>query len=200
MHWFQFPHIQELTSPTFTSFIWQCYSFSVHSVLFIILKIILVAYLNKELSLWWIFSYLVLLIGGLENELSATIFCRWQVNAYIHTNISKEWKISFCCLGRLDYCKYLNLFCNYTIWLFTAFAQINTSNIQQIICVYALLGNGILPSIVDRKIKWIEEFQSRLIATSIGFSSLIGIICSIIYGIVSFFLLYFYSLVRYGDN
>ena len=86
MHWFQFPLIQELTSPTFTSFIWQCYSFTVHSVLFIILKIILFGFLNKELFLWWIFSYLVSLIGRLENELlSATIFCRWQVNAYIHT-------------------------------------------------------------------------------------------------------------------
>ena len=90
VHWFQFPHIQELTSPNFTSFIWQCYWFSVHSVLFIILKIILVAYLNKELSLWWIFSYLVLLIGGLENERSATIFYWWQVNTYIHTNIFQK--------------------------------------------------------------------------------------------------------------
>ena len=171
MHWFQFPQIQELTSPTFASFIWQCYSFSVHSVLFIILKIILVACLNKELSLWWIFSYLVLLIGGLENELSATIFCRWQVNAYIHTNISKEWKISFCRLGRLNYCKYLNLFYTYTIWLSTAFAQINTSSVLQIICTDTLLGDGISPSILDRKIKWIEAFQSRLMSTSIGFSS-----------------------------
>ena len=85
MHWFQFPGIQELTSPTFTSLIWQCYSFSVHSVLFFTLKIILFACLNKELSLRWIFSYLVLLIGGLENEQSATIFCRQQVNAYIQT-------------------------------------------------------------------------------------------------------------------
>ena len=175
MHWFQFPQIQELTSPTFASFIWQCYSFSVHSVLFIILKIILFACLNKELSLWWIFSYLVLLIGGLENELSATIFCRWQVNAYIHTNISKEWKISFCRLGRLNYCKYLNLFYTYTIWLSTAFAQINTSSVLQIICTDTLLGDGISPSILDRKIKWIEAFQSRLMSTSIGFSSLIGI-------------------------
>ena len=171
MHWFQFPQIQELTSPTFASFIWQCYSFSVHSVLFIILKIILFACLNKELSLWWIFSYLVLLIGGLENELSATIFCRWQVNAYIHTNISKEWKISFCRLGRLNYCKYLTLFYTYTIWLSTAFAQINTSSVLQIICTDTLLGNGISPSILDRKIKWIEAFQSRLMSTSIGFSS-----------------------------
>ena len=150
-------------------FLYQCYSFSVHSVLFIILKIVLFACLNKELSLWWIFSYLVLLIGGLENELSATIFCRWQVNAYIHTNISKEWKISFCCLGRLNYCKYLNLFCNYTIWFFTVSSQINTSNVQQIICVDTLLGNGTSPSILDRKMKWIEAFQSRLMTTSIGF-------------------------------
>ena len=179
MHWFQFPHIQELTSPTFTSFIWQCYSFSVHSVLFIILKIILFACLNKELSLWWIFSYLVLLIGGLENERSATIFYWWQVNTYKH--ISKEWKISFCRLGRLNHCKYLNLFCNYTIWLFAAFAQINTSNVQQFICVDTLLGNGTSPSILDRKIKWIEAFQSRLMATSVGFSSLVGIIYSIVY-------------------
>ena len=133
----------------------------------------MVAYLNKELSLWWIFSYLVLLIGGLENELSVTIFCRWQVNACIYTNISKEWKISFCCLGRLNYCKYLNLFCNYTIWLFRVFAQINASNVQQIICVDTLLGNGTSPPILDRKIKWIEAFQNRLMATSIGFSSLV---------------------------
>ena len=181
MQWFQFPRIQELTSPTFTSFIWQGYSFSIHPVLFIILKIILITCLNKELSLWWIFSYLDLLIGGLENELSAMIFCWWQVNTYIHTNISKEWKISFYCLGRLNYCKYLNLFCNYTIWLFTAFAQINTSNVQQFICVDTLLGNGTSPSILDRKIKWIEAFQSRLMATSIGFSSLVGIIYSIVY-------------------
>ena len=158
MHWFQFPCIQELTLPTFTSFIWQCYSFSVHSVLFFTVKIILFACLNKELSLWWIFSYLVSLIGGLENELCAMIFYWWQVNANIHRNISKEWKLSFCCLGRLDFCKYLNLFCNYTIWLFTAFAQINTSNIQQIICVDTLLGNGISPSISDGKIKLIEAF------------------------------------------
>ena len=127
------------------------------------------AYLNKELSLWWIFSYLVLLI-----------FCRWQVNAYIHTNISEEWKISLCCLGRLNYCKHLNLFCNYFTWLFTAFAQINTSNVHQIICVDTLLGNGTSPSILDRKIKWTESFQSRLMATSIGFFSLVGIIYSIV--------------------
>ena len=81
----------------------------------------------------------------------------------------------------LNYCKYLNLFCNYTIWLFTAFAQINTSNVQQFICVDTLLGNGTSPSILDRKIKWIEAFQSRLMATSIGFSSLIGIIYLIVY-------------------
>ena len=133
MHWFQFPHIQELTSPTFTSFIRQCYSFSVHSVLFIILKIILVACFSKELSLWWIFSYVVLLIGGLKNEQSATIFYWWQ-NTHIHTykHISKEWKISFCRLGRLNHCKYLNLLCTYSIWLFAASAQMN-SNVQQII-------------------------------------------------------------------
>ena len=46
--------------------------------------------MNEELSLWRIFSYLVLLVGGLENELSATMFCRWQVNAYIYASISKE--------------------------------------------------------------------------------------------------------------
>ena len=138
------------------------------------------ACLNRELSLWWIFSYLVLLIRGLENELFATIFCWWQVNAYIHTNISEEWKISLCCLGRLNYCKHSNLFCSYFIWLFTAFAQIKTSNVQQIICVDTLLGNDTSLSILDRKIKWIESFQSRLMATSIGFFSLVGIIYSIV--------------------
>ena len=47
------------------------------------------------------------------------------------------------------------------------FLQINTSHIQQIItiCVNTLLANGILPSILDRKIKWIEAFESRLMAT-----------------------------------
>ena len=129
------------------------YSFSVHSVLFIILKIALLACLNKELSLWWIFSYLVLLIGGLENGRSLTIFYRWQINKYMHTykHISKEWKISFCLQGGLNHCKSLNLLCTYTSWLFTAFTQINISNIQQIICADTLLGNGISPSILDRK-------------------------------------------------
>ena len=47
--------------------------------------------------------------------------------------------------------------------------------------------NGISPSILDRKIKGIEAFQSRPEATSIGFSTLIGIIYVIIYSIVSFF-------------
>ena len=103
------------------------------------------------------------------------------MHTYKHKNISKEWKISFCCLGRLNYCKYFNLFCTYTIWLFTAFAQINTSNAQQVIFVDTLLGNGTSPSILDRKIKWSEAFQSKLMATSIGFSSLIGIIYSIVY-------------------
>ena len=133
------------------------------------------------------------MIGGLENERSLTIFYRWQINTYIHTykHNLEEWKISFCCQGRLKHYKSLNLLCTYTIWLFTAFAQINISNIQQIICVDTLLGNGISPSILDRKIKWVEAFQSRLITTSIGFSSLIGIIYSIIYSIVSFFWLYF---------
>ena len=86
------------------------------------------------------------------------------------------------------------------LWLFTTFAQINTSNVQQIICVDTLLGNGTSPSILDRKIKLIEAFQSRLMATSIGFYSLIGIIYLIIYNIVSFFWLYFYSPFQYGDN
>ena len=137
MHWFQFPQIQELTSSTFTSFIWQCYSFNVHSVLFIILLLILFACLNKDLSLWWIFSYLVSLIGGLESERFLTIFIDGnQIHTYMHTckHISKEWKILFCRQGRLNY-KSLNLLCTYTIWLFTAFAQNNTSNIQQIIRV-----------------------------------------------------------------
>ena len=159
MHWFQFPQIQELTSPSFTSFIRQCYSFSVHSALFIMLAIILVACLNKELSLWWIFSYLVFLIGRLENERSLTIFYQRQIiHAYIHTYIHTS---------------YLHL---------SDFLQINTSHIQQIItiCVNTLLANGILPSILDRKIKWIEVFQSGLMASSIGISSLIGIIYSMI--------------------
>ena len=117
MQWFQFPQIQEVMSPTVISFIWQCYSFSVHSVLFIILKIVLFAYLNKELSLWWIFSDLGLLIGGLGNERSLTIFYRWQINTYIHTNNLKEWKISFCRQGRLNHYKFSNFLCIYTIWL-----------------------------------------------------------------------------------
>ena len=66
------------------------YSFSVHSVLFIKLKIILYACLNKELSLWSTFSYLVLLIGGLENEGSLMIFYRCQVNTYKHTNMFQK--------------------------------------------------------------------------------------------------------------
>ena len=154
MHWFQFPQIQELTLLTFTGFIWQSYSFTAHSVLSIILTIILFAYMNKDLSLWWIFSYLVLLIGG-----EWTIFNDFlsMANKYIRTykHISKEWKISFCRLGKSDHCNYLNLFCTCSIWLFTAFTQINTSNIQRITCVETLLGNGISSSILEWKIKWI---------------------------------------------
>ena len=60
--------------------------------------------------------------------------------------------------------------------------------------------NGISPSILDRKIKGIEAFQSRPEATSIGFSTLIGIIYVIIYSIVSFFWLCFHSPIQYGDN
>ena len=156
--------------------------------------------LNEELSLWWIFSYLGLLIGTL------TVFNDFlsMANKYVHTykHISKEWKISYSRLVRSNHHKSLNLLCTYTNWLFAALAQINTSNIQQIIviCVDTLLANGILPSILGRKIKWIEAFQSRLMSTSIRFSSLIGIIFSIIYSIVSFFWLYFYSPIQYGDN
>ena len=130
--------------------VWQCYLFSVHSVLFITLKINLFAYLNKELSLWWIFSHLVLLIGGLENELSAMIFCWWQVNAYIHTNISKGWKVLFCHLVKSNHYKSLNLLCACTIWLFTTFAQINTSNIQQIICVDFWVMVPHLPFLIEK--------------------------------------------------
>ena len=111
-------------------------------------------YHNKELSFWWIFSYLVLLIAELKNERSLTIFYRWQIITYIHANIlQKSDKISFSCQGRLNHYKSLNLLCIYSIWLFTAFAQINTSNSQQIICVDTLLGNGISPSILDKKNK-----------------------------------------------
>ena len=148
MHWFQFPHIQEMTSLTFTSFIWQCYSFSVYSVLFIILKIFFFACVNKDV-LWWILRYLVLWIGGLENERFLTFFYRWKIHTYIH--LLKEWKILFCRQGKSNHQKSLNLLCNYTIWLFTAFAQINTSNIQWIICVDTLLGNGISLSILTEK-------------------------------------------------
>ena len=124
-----------------------------------------------------------------------------MASKYIHKykHISKEWKILFCRVGRLNHCQYLNLFCTDTIWLFTAFAQIN-SNVLQIICIDTLLGNGISPSIFDRKIKWIEAFQNRLMATSIGFSSLVGIIYSVVYNIVSFFWLYFCSSIQHGDN
>ena len=125
-------------------------------------------------------------------------------NKYIYTykHISKEWKISFCRLVRSNHYKSLNLLCTYTIWLFAALAQINTSNIQQIIIIYVdiLLADGILPTSLDRQIKWIEAFQSRIMSASIGFSFLIGIIYSIIYSIVSFFWLYFYRSIQYGDN
>ena len=125
-------------------------------------------------------------------------FYRWQINTYIQ-NISKEWKISFCSQGRLNHHKYLNLLYIYTIWLFTAFAQINieqiiASHIEQIICLDTLLGNGISPSILDGKIKSIEAFQSRLMSTYIG-----GFLYSIIYSIASFFWLYFHTSVQHGD-
>ena len=122
MHWFQFPQIPELMSLTVTSFLWQCYLFSVHSVLFIILKIVLLLCLNKELCLWWILSYLVSLIGGLDNEQSLTSFYWWQINTYIYTNLFKQSKRS---RFVVTHYKSLNLFCTYTIWLFTAFVQIN---------------------------------------------------------------------------
>ena len=38
MHWFRFSQIQELMSSPGRSFIWQCYSFSIHSVLCILQK------------------------------------------------------------------------------------------------------------------------------------------------------------------
>ena len=50
-----------------------------------------------------------------------------------------------------------------------------------------LLGNGISTSILDRKIKLVETFQSRVMANSVGCSALIGIIYSIISSIVIFF-------------
>ena len=74
MHWFHFPQIQELPPSTVTSFIGQFYSFSVHLVLLILLMIALFTCLNKELPLWWIFSYLFSLIGELENEFSVSLF------------------------------------------------------------------------------------------------------------------------------
>ena len=92
MLWFQFPQIQELMSPNVASFIWQCYSSSVHSVLFIILEIVLFACLIKEWSFWWIFSCLFSLIGGLEEERSLTIFNRCQINTYIRANIFQKSK------------------------------------------------------------------------------------------------------------
>ena len=84
---FSFHKSRSWSSPAVTSFIWRCYSFSVHSVLFMILKIVLFPCLNEELSLWWIFSYLISLIRGLEYEQSLTIFYRWQIHTYIHTYI-----------------------------------------------------------------------------------------------------------------
>ena len=118
----------------FTSFIGQCYSFSVHLVLFIILKIVLFACLSKELSLWWIFGYLVLLIGGLENEQSLTIFCWWQINTYNHTykHISKEWNNSFCHQGILNHYKFVNLLCTYTIWLFTTLIRLISVTVSKL--------------------------------------------------------------------
>ena len=89
MHWFQFPQILRLMSLTVTSFLYQCYSFNVDSVLFIILKIVLFACLNKELSLCWIFSHLASQTGGLENEPSLTIFYLWQIIIYIETYLKR---------------------------------------------------------------------------------------------------------------
>ena len=80
-----------------------------------------------------------------------------------------------------------------------------------------IIGIGISPSVIDRKTKWMEAFQNRLIAAFIGYSEVSkflqkkhkhpsyqdtffsGKIYSVIYNIVSFFWLYFYSSVR-GDN
>ena len=126
------------------------------------------------------------------------------IHTYIHTYelISKEWKISFCRQGRLNHYKYLNIVCSYTIWLLTAFPRINTSNIQQIICVDTRFGTVMYLTFYSwQKNKMRKEaFQSRLMATSIGFSSLIGITYLIICSIVSFFWLYFYSSIQYEDN
>ena len=125
-----------------------------------------------------------------------------MANKYIRTykRISKEWKVLFCRQGKLNHFKSLNLLCTYTIWLFTAFALTNTSNSQQIICIKILFSVMVshLPFLTTTK--RIEAFQSRLMSTSIWCSSLIGIIYSIIYGIVSFFWLYFCSSVQYGGN
>ena len=80
-----------------------------------------------------------------------------MANKYI---LFKRVKDLFCHQGRLNHYKSLNLLCTYTIWLFTAFAQINTGNSQQIICIkihfsaaYLPLAasNGSLPSILGRK-------------------------------------------------
>ena len=57
-------------------------------------------------------------------------------NKYKHTYIFQKTKKDLVCRqGRLNHYKSLNLLCTYTTLLFTASAQINTSNIQQILCV-----------------------------------------------------------------
>ena len=73
-----------------SSFIWQCYSFSVHSVLFILLKIVLFVYRNKGLSLWWKFSYLILLslIDWRTGEwMWCEIIC-WKCNRRFYSEVS----------------------------------------------------------------------------------------------------------------
>ena len=110
--------------------------FSVHSVLFIMLKTVLFC------SHVWIKNYPngEYIISFIDWEIrKRTIFNNFlsMANKYIHIckHISKECKISFCRQGRLSHCKSVNLLCTYTIWLFTAFSQINVSNSQQIMCV-----------------------------------------------------------------
>ena len=96
------------------------------------------------------------------------------INKYIHTYLQKYFKTVKDLL--------LNLLCTYTICLFTAFDQINVNNSQQIICVKIQCSVMVAPfHSSHKKIKWIEAFQSRLMSTSVGFSSLIGIIYSTIY-------------------
>ena len=110
--------------------------FSVHSVLFIMLKTVLFC------SHVWIKNY--------PNGEYIISFIDWRIrkrmifnnflsmaNKYIHIckHILKECKISFCRQGRLSHCKSVNLLCSHTIWLFTAFPQINVSNSQQSMCV-----------------------------------------------------------------